>query len=60
MTLLSTKQAALRLKVSQRTIQRWLEEGSFFADGDYERIGYHYKVKDIAVEKLKAQFASPA
>lgn len=59
MAFLNTKEAAEILSVSQRTIQRWLENGDYFKSGDYQRNGYNYSLKPEAVERLRKQFDCP-
>lgn len=58
-SLLTTKEAADILSVSQRTIQRWLDEGSYFQEGEFQRNGYKYRVRSEAVERLRKQFDCP-
>ncbi len=59
MRFLSTKQAAAQLLVSQRTIQRWLEEGQHFNPGEIYRAGSRYQVHPDAIDRLRKKFFDP-
>lgn len=54
---ITTRKLAEKLGVHIRTVQRWIEKGSHFEEGDLIKVGSRYKIKKEAYQRLIDKFS---